>query len=118
MIKSYSFGSLSCDKGTFTKDLIILVENGRYVKIFDNWWRKEGHFLQEEDLEEVWKFRPEVLIIGTGAMGVMKVDKKVLERAKKEGILVEYKNTGEAVRLFNQFFKEGKKLAGAFHLTC
>ena len=117
MIKSYSFGRLVFNRKLYTKDLIIL-SKGSSVRVIDNWWRKEGHFLQVEDLEEVWEFKPEVLVIGTGASGVMRVSKDVFTKAKELGIEVISQLTSEAVKSFNSCLNQGKKVAGAFHLTC
>ncbi len=117
MIESYSFGRLVFKGKLYTRDLIILSE-GSFLRVIDNWWRKEGHYLQVEDLEEVWKFKPEVLVIGTGASGVMRVAPDVLTKAKEFGIEVIFQLTSEAVRSFNSYLNQGKRLAGAFHLTC
>ena len=74
--------------------------------------------MQVEDLEEVWEFKPEVLVIGTGASGVMRVSKDVFTKAKELGIEVISQLTSEAVKSFNSCLNQGKKVAGAFHLTC
>ncbi|BAU23448.1 hypothetical protein THC_1068 [Caldimicrobium thiodismutans] len=117
MISHYSFGSLTYQDKTFTKDLIILKSSSQ-EKILSHWWRKEGHYLQVEDLEEVFSFKPQYLIVGTGASGVMRIDPKVVERAKALGIVFEAYPTEKAVKRFNELLKEKVSLAGAFHLTC
>ncbi len=117
MITHYSFGTLTYKDKTYTKDLIIL-KSSQEEKILANWWRKEGHYLQVEDLEEVFSFRPQYLIVGTGASGVMRVDPKVIERAKALGISFEAYPTERAVKRFNELLSQGVSLAGAFHLTC
>ncbi len=117
MIESYSFGRLVFKGKPYTRDLIIL-SDGMSLRIIDNWWRKEGHYLQVEDLEEVWEFKPEVLVIGTGASGLMRVAPDVLNKAEKLGIKVTSQLTSEAVKTFNTYLNQGKRLAGAFHLTC
>lgn len=117
MISHYSFGRLTYKGETYTKDLIILIRGGE-EKVLPNWWRKEGHLLQVEDLEEVFVFQPDYLIVGTGANGVMRIDRAVEEKAKALGITLEAYNTSEAVRRFNELLSSGKAIAGAFHLTC
>jgi len=109
-IDSYRFGNIVVDGKSFDKDLIIFPD-----RIIDNWWRKEGHMLQLADLEEVVEFMPEVLVVGTGDTGMMKIAEEVIERMKHEGIqMIAYKNK-DAVRIFNE---SKKKKVGAFHLTC
>lgn len=117
MISHYSFGRLTYKGETYTKDLIILIRGGE-EKVLPNWWRKEGHLLQVEDLEEVFVFQPDYLIVGTGANGVMRIDRAVEEKANALGITLEAYNTSEAVRRFNELLSSGKAIAGAFHLTC
>ena len=117
MIEFYSFGKLIFNGETYTKDLIILC-NKQDIKVIPNWWRKEGHFLQNVDLEDVWSFSPEYLVVGTGANGCMKVAQEVLDKAKKLNIQVISQLTAQAVDTFNNLLKQGKKIAGVFHLTC
>lgn len=117
MITHYSFGQLTFKEKNYTKDLII-IKTEKEELIFDSWWRKEGHKLQVEDLEEVWKSGVKYLIVGTGARGVMQVDEKVREKAKELGIAVEAYLTDEAVKRFNELYSKNEPLAGAFHLTC
>ncbi len=117
MISHYSFGLLIFKNQTFNKDLIIIKTSNK-EKILPNWWRKEGHRLQIEDLEEVWKEPIEFLIIGTGASGLMKVDKEVEKKAKKLNIKIETYLTNKAINRFNELYSSNNLLAGAFHLTC
>ncbi|RUM89104.1 MAG: hypothetical protein DSZ24_02080 [Thermodesulfatator sp.] len=113
MIESYRFGEMVVSGRAYRKDLKII--EGRVVP---NWWRKEGHLLQPEDLEEVWAARPEILVVGTGASGVMRVDPRVREKAQSLGIQLEAYPTARAAERFNELFSQGRRVAGAFHLTC
>jgi hypothetical protein len=114
MIDNYETGRLIRINGeTFRQDVKII---GDVVK--GNWWRRQGHRLDAADIEDILDFRPEVLVIGTGYAGQMKVPsatRTVLEDAK---IRIEADETGRAVHVFNRLHKAGRKLAGAFHLTC
>ncbi len=117
MIEHYSFGEMIVQGHRYNKDLIILCQ-GQNCQIYPNWWRKEGHLLQPEDLDLIWEAKPEYLIVGTGASGIMKVDSRVIEKAKTLGIKLEVAKTAEAVKMFNKLLGETLSLAGAFHLTC
>ena len=108
MIDSYSFGSITIDGIKFTKDLIIYHDH-----ITLNWRRKTGHLLVETDIAEILDNKPEVLIIGTGASGLMKVDDKV----KNLGVELIIRKTAEAVAEYNRIYKD-KKVVCALHLTC
>ena len=95
-LNSYNFGNITIDGKKFTKDLIIFPE-----KINSNWRRKIGHLLSEDDITEILDYKLEVLIIGTGAYGLMKVDDKVRDKLKILGIEPIIKKTSEAVEAYN-----------------
>ncbi len=113
MIESYRFGEMRIDGVSYTGDLIILPSGVR-----PNWWRREGHRLCIDDLEEVLEERPEVLIIGTGYSGLMRVPEEVARRLREMGIEVVIQRTGEAWKTYNRLIQEGRRAAAAFHLTC
>ncbi len=112
MIESYSFGRMVVDGQTYTSDLIIFPE-----KINNSWWRKSGHKLCLEDLEDVFEEKPETLIIGTGFYGLMKVNEDVKSHARSKGIILIIEKTEKAVKSFNESASK-KRTTGAFHLTC
>ena len=112
MIESYSFGRMTVDGEQYTSDLILFPD-----KIVSNWWRVSGHKLCLQDLEKVIKEKPEILIIGTGAMGAMKVKEEVKLVAQHEGITLIIEKTGKAAQVYNNHSPD-KKVIGAFHLTC
>jgi hypothetical protein len=112
MINNYSFGQITIDNKTYNHDLILF--DGKTI----DWWRKEGHNVATTDLKDL----PDdfdVLIIGSGASGVCKVPKKTIDYIKKKlGVELVIEMTGDAVKTYNRLADEGKKVAGAFHLTC
>jgi len=112
MINSYSLGSITIDNQKFTKDLIIYPDH-----ITSNWRRKTSHLLIKDDIAEIMDYKPEVLIIGTGASGLMKVDDKLKEKLKSLGIELIIKKTADAVSKYKKIYKD-KKVAAALHLTC
>ena len=114
VIESYDFGEIIIDRRRYFNDVIIFPD-----RVKSGWWRREGHKLSIEDLEEVLKERPQILIIGTGYSGLMKVPEEVKERLNSLGIKVIVEPTREACRTYNAIMKsEGKKVIAALHLTC
>ena len=113
-IDSCSFGKMTIGGKEFTSDLIIY-KNGR---IKDNWWRGQGHHLLPEDITTILDAGPELLVIGTGAMGLMKVSEALLNMCESHGIDVKVSRTPSAVKQFNNAKKEGKIVSACFHLTC
>ena len=111
-IESYSFGKMVYEGKAYTSDLIIYPD-----RVDSSWWRLKGHLLQLEDLKEILAENPDILIIGTGAMGVMKVPAPLIKQLENQGIKLLLEKTGEAVKIFNTA-GQGRKVIGAFHLTC
>jgi len=112
VVEYYGFGRIRVNGKDFSRDVIVY---GNTVK---EWWRKEGHRVCFKDIEEIVKLKPEILIIGTGYYGVVKVDRDMIEKLKDEGIEVICQDSRKAVETFNKMIKEGKKVALAIHLTC
>lgn len=123
MIESYEFGAIVINDKRYTSDIIVLPE-----RVIDGWWRKEGHRLHVEDLEEILEHepKPEVLVVGTGFYGFVKISLKVENTLKSHGIKLVAQPTGEATQTFNELLQnhlsidksKRKVIAGAFHLTC
>ena len=112
-IDGYSFGSMTVNGNVYDADLIVFPDN-----IKPNWWRKNGHALLIEDLGEVIEHKPQVLIVGTGAHGAMKIPSSTKEVLRANNIELIDLVTGEAYKVFNGYIQEGRKVVGAFHLTC
>lgn len=111
-IESYRFGRMVVDGTAYTRDLILLPD-----QVIENWWRKEGHRLTPADLEPILEAAPDVLVVGTGAFGRMKVGEEARRALATAGIKLIAASTGDAVRRYNDL-REQKRTAGAFHLTC
>ncbi|MEM3550211.1 MAG: Mth938-like domain-containing protein [Candidatus Bathyarchaeia archaeon] len=115
MIDSYEFGVISINGKKYTKDVIVFPE-----KVVDGWWRREGHGLCLEDLKEVFNYKPkpEVLVVGTGYYGLVKISPEVESALQSRDIELRAQPTKEACQTFNKFLKSNRRVVGAFHLTC
>jgi hypothetical protein len=115
LIESYDFGVAVINGRRYTSDVIAFPE-----RVIDRWWRKEGHRLCLEDLKEILEHKPqpEVLVVGTGYYGAMKVSPDVEKTLKSQGIELVVQPTREACQTFNEHLKSSRRVAGAFHLTC
>ena len=111
MIEHYAFGKIVVDGKTYTSDVIVFKD-----RVKDNWWRKEGHRVRLEDIEDILDAKPEVVIFGTGAYGRVVVEKEVIEKLKQIGAEVIVEETAKAVEKFNKL--QGKNVVLAAHLTC
>lgn len=113
MVENYSFGQILLNGKKYHSDIIIFKDH-----IYDSWWRKESHNLCIEDIDEIINQKPDILIIGTGFFGLMKVPKELIENIKSLGIeQVIIKKTGDACTEYNKLYKKNNIIA-AFHLTC
>jgi hypothetical protein len=112
MIESYNFGIMVIDGQKYTSDLIIFPD-----RIKSSWWRITGHRLCLQDLESVIREEPEVLVVGTGFTGLMKVEEEVINYAQEKEMTLIIEKTKKATQRFNELAPT-KKTIGAFHLTC
>lgn len=112
-ITGYRFGRMEVDGRPFDRDLIL---DGDEIRV-EAWWRKQGHRLDIADLEALFEHPPEVLVVGTGAHGCVEVPEETRRAAEARGIEIRAAPTPRAVTLFNDL-ADGKRVAGAFHLTC
>jgi hypothetical protein len=111
-IESYSFGSILIDGESYTSDLIIFPG-----KVKASWWRKRSHKVELEDIPDLMEAEVDVIIFGTGAYGLMKIKKKVIEHFDNKNIKLIIEQTGKAVDIYNEI-SENKKVIAALHLTC
>ncbi len=118
MIESYTFGRIVIDGKTYTHDVIISPE-----EVYGSWWRKEGHRILPDDLSEILSRSPDILIIGRGASGMMRVAEETESILKEKGIeLIVPSTTHEACDEYNRLYRDpagrGKRIVAALHLTC
>lgn len=113
LIASYSFGRIEIDSKVYSNDIIILPDG----TILSPWWRKEGHRLEITDLDGLISKKPEIIIAGTGASGLMKPSSELEEFLAQRSIEFIAQPTGNAVQTYNRL--SGTQKTGAcFHLTC
>ena len=114
MIEHYATGSyMTVDGHNYRRDLKII-----RGQVTGNWWRKQGHRLDTEDIADILSAKPEMLVIGTGYAGNMRIPDSVRAAIENQNISVVAAETAKAVSIFNRLNGEGKNVAGAFHLTC
>jgi hypothetical protein len=115
-IEAYDFGTITIDGKTFNNDLKIV-----RGKVVPDWWRLEGHRLVGADIEDILAARPQVLVVGTGDPGMMKVSGEVRTRLGELGIELIERPTRQACDEFNTLLADRGDPTGvafAAHLTC
>ncbi len=113
-IDSYSFGRIQIDGKDYASDVVLLGED-----VKSPWWREAGgHVYAVEDFEELLAAAPDVVVLGTGYFGRVKVLDETLTALAEAGSEIVVERTGGAVECFNRFVDEGRDVAAALHLTC
>ncbi len=111
-IDSYHFGQIVISGKKYTSDIIIFPD-----RVQGNWWRRAGHELSLEDIAEVTTESPEVLVVGTGDSGLMKVLPEVEQSLKAGGIKLIAEPTDKACNTYNQLC-HSQRVVAALHITC
>ena len=111
-IQAYSFGSITIDGVSYTSDLII-----NQSGVIPEWWRKEGHSLCPEDIQQHLSPKVTHLIIGTGAHGMLKVPPKVKEQLESTfGLSLIDLPTAKAADYYRGIKKEFSSAASQFSI--
>ena len=111
-IDSYHFGQISIDGKKYSSDVIIFPD-----RVQGNWQRNKSHELSLEDINEAVTENPEVLIVGTGASGLMKVLPEVQKELEARDIKLIMEPTNEACDIYNQLSRF-QRVVAVLHLTC
>jgi len=113
MIENYTSGRIIVNNKTYHQDLKII-----QGKVVDNWWRKTGHLVDVNDMDDILNASPDIIVVGTGYAENMRVSEDLTSETRQRDIKLVAENTYKAVQTFNEFFFKGENVSGAFHLTC
>lgn len=113
-VEEYRFGRIRIDGVDYAADVLLVAGEVR-----SPWWRRAGgHLFAPEDLGEVISAAPEVVVLGTGYFGLVRIAGETLEVFADAGSRVVSSRTGRAVEELNRLLDEGRDVAAALHLTC
>ncbi len=74
--------------------------------------------IQPADIEEVLEYNIDVLVLGRGIFGRLGICTATETLLRERGIPYHIENTKQAVALFNDLAKQGRRVGGVFHSTC
>ena len=114
MIEKYESGQLIRIAGRTYRHDVKIIDN----QVKGDWWRRQGHRLDQADMMDILESRPDYLVIGTGYAERMDVPETTRKVISDRGIRMSVEKTDRAVKTFNRLYEEGRRVAGAFHLTC
>ena len=117
LISSVSWGKISVKGQGKFKDVKLFPNGGR------EWdWRETGTKhrpgIQVADVEELIKNNCEVIVLTRGMQLVLQTCDETVEYLKSLSIETHIEETKAAVKLYNDFAKQGLYVGGLFHSTC
>ena len=112
MIDEFKYGFFRVDKKEHYGDIKIL--NDRVKQ----WSNRERFTLRREDILDLMTAKPEILVIGTGATGLLKVSDELQMELRQLGIKAHIEKTVKACELYNKLRKERKNVHALLCATC
>jgi hypothetical protein len=109
-INSFRFGSLTINNKTYDTDMVVSWD-GELIP------RESSHTISKEELMDMLVKGPEVILIGTGTAGCLKIDREIEDLAQGNNVEIVAKKTAEAVDEFNKKSRS-KKIVAMLHVTC
>lgn len=120
MFQKYRFGMVKFDDREYSHDIVVHTDGNVKKRDKGHSKRKYGtsHILCADEIEILLDENPEVLVVGCGQVGVLKVGedaRKIL--AAKNVDLVDLP-TQKATDEFNRLKNKGRRVAAIIHVTC
>ena len=115
IINSTKFGSITINGKTYYEvDNYIVFWDGEIKELHTS----ERHLFGRPELEIMLKKNPDMVVVGIGVSGLLRVSEEVRNLCRQKGIeLVEMISRG-AVEKFNEAFNQRKKVVAFIHITC
>lgn len=110
-IDGTSFGSITIDGKRYSHDVWVFTD-GSIER------RDRDHEFTLNELDLLLKGKPEVIIVGTGQYGCVRVDREAAELAVEQGVQVIDDITPNVIERYNEAVRARRRVAGAFHVTC
>jgi hypothetical protein len=110
-IDGTSFGSITIDGKRYPHDVWVFTD-GSIER------RDRDHEFTLNELDLLLKGKPKIIVVGTGRYGCVRVDREAAELAVKHGVQVVDDITPNVIERYNEAVRAGRRVAGAFHVTC
>ncbi len=110
-VRFEKFGELVVDGKIYYSDMIV-------------WWDGElefvpkNHVLGMEIFSMMLRKKPDIIVVGTGQQGCVRVSDEVRHRAIDKKIRVFEDKSGNAAEMFSCLAGAGKKVVAYIHTTC
>lgn len=110
-INSTKFGEIKINGKEYYSDMTIFWD-GRLS------YRGKEHIVELGEFMDIIRNVPEVIVVGLGQEGGLKISEEVKDWASNKNIDLYTEITPKAIEIFNAFMTQGKKVVGIFHVTC
>ncbi len=120
MFQENRFGMIKFDGKNYSHDIVIHTDDR--VEKRDKTGSRErygtSHVLSAGEVEGLLDESPEIIIVGRGQSGMLKIGEDTAELLSTKNVSLVDFPTPRAIEEFNKFKKQGKKLAAIIHITC
>lgn len=110
-IQFVKFGEVMVDGKVYYSDMIV-------------WWDGEKefmpktHFLDMKAFSHLLRKKPDMIVVGTGLQGAVRISEHVRERVRDKGIRLFEHTSDKAPDIFNGLVATGKRVVAYIHTTC
>lgn len=117
-IDSTEFGSITINGKPYGQVLIIgekVIERdeAKLESLFGT-----THYISQDEANTLLSNNPELIIIGSGTSGVLKVTDNIKEKIQTAGVPLKILLTSQAVKEFNTQVEKGTRVNALIHTTC
>lgn len=112
------FGSVTVDGQKYSDVLVVSgkIESREREKLEEIFGT--SHMVAPAEISKLTSGKPDIVLIGSGQSGVLKVSDIVKNQIEKAGSKLLVLETPEAIYKYNELVKEGKKVNALIHVTC
>ena len=113
-IDNYIYGCITINRKDYKKDIYITANNAVVTR--KRTLNRNTLEVSPAEIKFLLKAEPDVIVIGTGKIGWLKVPKEIPKLCKKANVKLEIFTTKKAGNRFNWYFGKNR-VAGLFHIT-
>ena len=113
MISGFSFGRIVVNGMIYNNDIKIVSGN-----LVPDWWRRSGHSVEIEDIQDILDSSTDIIVIGKGQPGYMNTSDTLRQYLQQNHFRLIQEPTSDAIQTFNLLMSEGKRVSGGFHVGC
>jgi len=106
MIESYQPGKIVVRGKEYSSDVIVYADH-----VDHTWQRRQRDYLGDYDIQDVIADLPQVLIVGTGAEGALRVSPQLKQAMRDSGVELVVASTEQACRAYNRYSQHKKTTA-------